>query len=56
MDNVVYVILTPVPNPLMRNKDVKAAITKIIYLKAQAMTWTFDLGKLILLLDHQITM
>jgi olfactory receptor len=34
MDNVVYVILTPVSNPLiytLRNKDVKAAIIKMAY-------------------------
>ncbi|GAB1292372.1 Olfactory receptor [Apodemus speciosus] len=36
MGNVVYSILTPILNPLiytLRNKDVKAAITKIVYLK-----------------------
>nr|XP_048291278.1 olfactory receptor 2AT4 [Myodes glareolus] len=37
MGNVVYAILTPILNPLiytLRNKDVKAAITKIVYLKS----------------------
>ncbi|EDM18379.1 rCG39796 [Rattus norvegicus] len=37
MGNVVYSILTPILNPLiytLRNKDVKAAITKIVYLKS----------------------
>ncbi|XP_032751570.1 olfactory receptor 2AT4-like [Rattus rattus] len=37
--NVVFAILTPVLNPIiytLRNKDVKAAITKIIYIKIQA--------------------
>ncbi|CAH6792680.1 olfactory receptor 2AT4 [Phodopus roborovskii] len=36
MGNVVYAILTPILNPLiytLRNRDVKAAITKIVYLK-----------------------
>ena len=36
MGNVVYSILTPILNPLiytLRNKDVKVAITKIVYLK-----------------------
>ncbi|XP_076794875.1 olfactory receptor 2AT4 [Arvicanthis niloticus] len=36
MGNVVYSILTPILNPLiytLRNKDVKAAITKIVHLK-----------------------
>ncbi|XP_051846670.1 olfactory receptor 2AT4-like [Antechinus flavipes] len=36
MGNVVYAILTPVVNPLiytLRNKDVKAAITKILFLR-----------------------
>ncbi|XP_060222258.1 olfactory receptor 2AT4 [Meriones unguiculatus] len=39
MGNVVYSILTPILNPLiytLRNKDVKAAITKIVYLKSVA--------------------
>ncbi|XP_021051517.1 olfactory receptor 2AT4-like [Mus pahari] len=39
--NVVFAILTPVLNPLiytLRNKDVKAAITKIMYIKTQAVT------------------
>ncbi|KAM5248487.1 olfactory receptor 2AT4 [Ctenodactylus gundi] len=39
MGNVAYAILTPILNPLiytLRNKDVKAAITKIAYLKTQA--------------------
>ncbi|XP_036035645.1 olfactory receptor 2AT4 [Onychomys torridus] len=37
MGNVAYAILTPILNPLiytLRNKDVKAAITKIVYLKS----------------------
>ncbi|XP_060222259.1 olfactory receptor 2AT4-like [Meriones unguiculatus] len=40
MGNVVYAILTPVLNPLiytLRSKDVKAAITKIIYIETQAL-------------------
>ncbi|XP_008059711.1 olfactory receptor 2AT4 [Carlito syrichta] len=42
MGNVVYSILTPILNPLiytLRNKDVKAAITKITGLKAQVLTY-----------------
>nr|XP_027798674.1 olfactory receptor 2AT4 [Marmota flaviventris] len=46
MGNVAYAILTPILNPLiytLRNKDVKAAIMKIAYLKNQAGTGTFNL-------------
>ncbi|XP_012869519.1 PREDICTED: olfactory receptor 2AT4 [Dipodomys ordii] len=41
MGNVAYAVLTPILNPLiytLRNKDVKAAITKTVYLKTEAMT------------------
>ena len=46
MGNVAYAILTPILNPLiytLRNKDVKAAITKVTHLKTQAGIGALDL-------------
>ncbi|KAI5943869.1 Olfactory receptor 2AT4 [Manis javanica] len=46
MGNVVYAILTPILNPLiytLRNKDVKAAITKITSLKTHSGIGTLDI-------------
>ncbi|XP_054432126.1 olfactory receptor 2AT4 [Pteronotus mesoamericanus] len=46
MGNVVYAILTPILNPIiytLRNKDVKAAITKMSCLKAQSETGSLGL-------------
>ncbi|KAM9078971.1 LOW QUALITY PROTEIN: olfactory receptor 2AT4-like [Megaptera novaeangliae] len=46
MGNVAYAILTPILNPLiytLRNKDVKAAITKITCLKSQSGIGALDL-------------